>query len=143
VDTVGSKETKMTLQNSSYDIWLIPGLLPLGKEFTEETILNIGSSNQEMDNTPLFPTGFFLFPVPDTEKHSSNIGEAGGTMMTARHQTVMKLARGAGMCPRAVSSLIKFMSEHVANVRDTPATPSSTREPCLLFRKQQLTLTLP
>jgi hypothetical protein len=96
VDTVGSKETKMTLQNSSYDIWLIPGLLPLGKEFTEETILNIGSSNQEMDNTPLFPTGFFLFPVPDTEKHSSNIGEAGGTMMTARHQTVMKLARGAG-----------------------------------------------
>jgi homeobox-leucine zipper protein len=120
VDTVGSKETKMILQNSSYDIsgsFLVYS--PLEKELTEEMNLNLGSGNQEMGNTSLFPTGFFLVPIPDALKHSSNIGEAGGTVMTAGHQTVLKLARGTGLCPRAVSSLIKFMSEHVANVKDT------------------------
>jgi homeobox-leucine zipper protein len=82
-------------------------------------IMNLGNSNQEMGNTSLYPTGFFLVPIADVEMPSSNIGEAGGTVMTAEHQTVMKLARGIGLCPRAVSSLIKFMSEHVANVKDT------------------------
>jgi hypothetical protein len=120
VDRVGNKGTKMILQNSSYDMsgsFLVYS--SLGKELTEEMIMNLGSGNQEMGDTSLFPTGFFLVPVVDAEKPSSNIGEAGGTVMTAGHQTVTKLAHGTGLCPQAVSSLIKFLSEHVANVKDT------------------------
>jgi hypothetical protein len=49
--------------------------------------MNLGNSNQEMGNTSLYPTGFFLVPIADVEMPSSNIGEAGGTVMTAEHQT--------------------------------------------------------
>ncbi|TVU05325.1 hypothetical protein EJB05_48483, partial [Eragrostis curvula] len=110
-------DTKMILQNSSYDA---SGSFLVYSSLDDQLIDKIMSpgGNQEMGNVRLYPTGFFHVPIADAAQASAAIGEAGRTVMTAGFQIPMKLARGTGLCPRQVSSAIRTMSDRIQNVKD-------------------------
>ncbi|TVU34851.1 hypothetical protein EJB05_16705 [Eragrostis curvula] len=114
----GKKETTMILQNSSYDAsgsFLVYSALD--KQLLD-MIMSPGS-DQEIGNVPVFPTGFYLLPVPDATRPDAAIGEGGGTVMTAGFQILMKLARGTGLSSRSVSSAIRILSDQIESVKDT------------------------
>ncbi|OEL26468.1 Homeobox-leucine zipper protein TF1 [Dichanthelium oligosanthes] len=113
-----NKETTMVLQNSCYDA---SGAFMVYASLDKHVMDMITSPDgeQALSNIFLFPAGFFLVPLPDPVKGGAAIGEAGGTVMTAGFQILMKLARGTGLCPKSVSSAIKIMTENIATIKDT------------------------
>ncbi|PUZ54418.1 hypothetical protein GQ55_5G130400 [Panicum hallii var. hallii] len=113
-----NKETMMILQNSCYDA---SGSFMVYSSLDKHVMEMITSPGGEeaMSNIALFPAGFSLVPLADPANAGSPIGEAGGTVMTAGFQILMKLARGTGLCPRSVSSAIKIMTEHIEAIKDT------------------------
>ncbi|CAL4973652.1 unnamed protein product [Urochloa decumbens] len=116
--TGANKQTMTVLQNSCYDA---SGSFMVYSSLDKHVMDLITSpgGEQAMNSIILFPAGFSLVPLPDPEKLGSPIGEAGGTVMTAGFQILMKLARGTGLCPRSVSSAIKIMTQNVATIKDT------------------------
>ncbi|TVU05329.1 hypothetical protein EJB05_48487 [Eragrostis curvula] len=84
-------DTKMILQNSSYDA---SGSFLVYSSLDDQLIDKIMSSggNREMGNVRLYPIGFFLVPIADAAQAIAAIGEAGRTVMTAGFQIPMKPA---------------------------------------------------
>ena len=113
-----NKETMLILQNSCYDA---SGSFMVYSSLDKHVMEMITSPGGEeaMSNIALFPAGFSLVPLADPADAGSPIGEAGGTVMTAGFQILMKLARGTGLCPRSVSSAIQIMTENIATIKDT------------------------
>ncbi|XP_039851791.1 homeobox-leucine zipper protein TF1-like [Panicum virgatum] len=113
-----NKEIMLILQNSCYDP---SGSFMVYSSLDKHVMDMITSPGGEeaMSNIALFPAGFSLVPLADPANAGSPIGEAGGTVMTAGFQILMKLARGTGLCPRSVSSAIQIMTENIATIKDT------------------------
>ncbi|KAL6853485.1 hypothetical protein ACP4OV_019514 [Aristida adscensionis] len=113
------KEILMILQNSCYDAsgsFMVYSSLE--KEMMDRT-MSLGD-DPNIGNVTLFPSGFFLAPIPDAnaKQGDATIGEAGGTLVTSGFQILMKLARGTGLSSRSVSSAIKIIKEQIAGVED-------------------------
>ena len=108
----------MILQNCCYDV---SGSFMVYSSLDRQLMDMIVSpgGDQAMTNITLFPVGFSLVPLADATQAGSAIGEAGGTVVTAGFQILMKMARGTGLYPCSVSSAIKIMSDQIESIKDT------------------------
>lgn len=112
-----NKDIMLVLQNSSYDE---SGSFMVYSSVDKKLIDMITSpdGDEAISNINLFPAGFSIVPVVDPAQGGSALGEAGGIVITAGFQILMRLARGTGLCPRSVSSAIRIMSGNISNIKD-------------------------